>query len=157
MRSAVQPNQQLDEEQVVTVATTTVSAEVVIEEDTSPPMTLVQQVDTLSATPDALACLLSPGDQSRSLPGPPPPSPEVPSRSIASLPTRSLDNEVSAAGDGSDRRVLANACAHPSCRLACDVDRHADPRTATPQTLKCLTLTLVKPCERIRATPVLRT
>ena len=102
LRSGVNPQQPPLEEQQITVSSSHVT-EVVVEEDASPPRAYLHQLDTLSATTETLTSLLSPGDQSRSLPGPPPPSPEVPSRTIPALPVaasgsggRSFDSEVRA-------------------------------------------------------------
>ena len=82
------------EEEHITVAPAVAVAADVVEEEAPVSRKFMHQLDTLSATADHLTSLLSPGDPSGFLPGPPPPSPEVPSRSINTLPsgtTRSFD------------------------------------------------------------------
>lgn len=78
--------QPLEEEQITVAPVLPVPADVVIEEDSPPSLNYMHQLDTLTANAEHLASLLSPGDPSGRLPGPPPPSPEVPSRSIHTLP-----------------------------------------------------------------------
>jgi hypothetical protein len=104
MKSDPQQQPPVEEEQITIVpdATTTATpaavADIVpVKDEKVPPPSLgshVHQLDTLSVTAEHLSSLLSPGDPCGFLPGPPPPSPEVPSRSIHTLPGssgRSLD------------------------------------------------------------------
>lgn len=114
-----------EEEQVLVAAPAAAvvvapAADLVIEEDPTPALhTYTHQLDSLIVDEEALACLLSPGDQFKSLPGPPPPSPEVPLRTIpvlsggSSSSSRSFDTEVRLSvlcvGRGSED-VSLNSC-----------------------------------------------
>lgn len=81
-KTGAAPHLPLDEEQV------RVPADVVVEEESTPAVhNYTHQLDSLVADQEALASLLSPGDQMKSLPGPPPPSPEVPARTMPVLPS----------------------------------------------------------------------